>query len=102
MVMGRLPGWPRRAGSPDHITTDGLCGRSVGPGRAGAGAAVDRSLSAPCTLRGRMPVYSARLCAVSWAVTVVLDRQLRAAVTAAGIQGRAQLVSRQQHPGGVA
>jgi hypothetical protein len=43
-------------------------GHSVGAGRACA--AVGRSPSAPCTLRGRAAVHPARLCAVSWAGTV--------------------------------
>ena len=57
--------------------------------------------------RQRRSVFGARrrcarpiLCAVCWAGTVVLDRQRRAAASAAGTPGRARPVSFRMHPRG--
>jgi hypothetical protein len=89
-------------GVPDRRTISPLTASGTFSGAGLACATVGRSPSAPCTLRGLVPVCPARLCVVRGAGTVVLDRQRRAAATVAGTPGRAQLVSRQQHPGGVA
>ncbi len=56
-------------------------------------------VKAPCIPRGRVPEWPARLCAVRWAGTVVMDRQRRAAATAVGTPGLAQPVCRQQQDG---